>query len=275
MSQKNSLQTVRPFFKGFSVQNMAPLKFLKGLNFLKNLDFFFFKKSVIPVNSTLNFVGQKGYLTLFLFVRMAKSVKLNRRLRIFRAKKAQESISSFSKFVFSNLKELRINALSTKVVLLNKVFSEKQYNRLLRDFFLKHRFAKDSIFNRRNNLFFDFVKLSCLFSKNFVDLKTYMFILVQTFRFLPKHKHARFFNFIKKNFTVLLENGLKFGGKGSISGLKFLAAGKLKGKMRKKKFSVQVGKVPIQSVDKNVEFVKAHVFTRFGVFGFKLWSYRI
>jgi len=43
MSQKNSLQTVRPFFKGFSVQNMAPLKFLKGLNFLKNLDFFFLK----------------------------------------------------------------------------------------------------------------------------------------------------------------------------------------------------------------------------------------
>merc|ERR1712022_58391 len=131
-------------------QNMAPLKFLKGLNFLKNLDFFFLKKSVIPINSSLNFVGQKGYLTLFLFVRMAKSVKLNRRLRIFRAKKAQESISSFYKFVFSNLKELRINALSTKVVLLNKVF-------------------------------------------------------------FPKHKHARFFNFIKKNFTVLLENGLKFG----------------------------------------------------------------
>ena len=60
----------------------------------------------------------------------------------------------------------------------------------------------------------------------------------------------------------------------SIYGIKFSIAGKFKGKLRKSRVSIQVGKVPVQSISKDVEFSKTNVFTRYGVFGLKLWIYR-
>jgi hypothetical protein len=275
MSQKNALQTLRPAFKSTNLINLAPLKFLKAFNFLRYLNDFFAKKSILIVDNSLNFIGEKAQLSLSFFVQTAKVIRFSRRVKTSSIKFNQADKFIFSDFILKELKEIKVNCLSLKFILLNKVFLEKQNSRLLKLFYLKHRFFKDSLFNRRNNLFFDFLKISCLFSKGLVNLKTFMFALVQTFRFLPKQKHARFLNFINRNFAMLLEEGLKKNSKGSIAGLKFLVAGKLKGKLRKKKFSIQVGKVPIQSIDKNVDFVRAHVFTRYGAFGFKLWSYRI
>ena len=58
-----------------------------------------------------------------------------------------------------------------------------------------------------------------------------------------------------------------------IGGIKFSLAGKFKGKLRKSKVFIQEGKVPVQSISKDVEFCKTFVFTRYGVFGFKLWVF--
>ena len=53
--------------------------------------------------------------------------------------------------------------------------------------------------------------------------------------------------------------------------VKFLIGGRLKGKLRKKRFFIQTGTVPVQSISKDIEFNRLHIFSKYGVFGFKLW----
>jgi ribosomal protein S3 len=55
-----------------------------------------------------------------------------------------------------------------------------------------------------------------------------------------------------------------------IKGIKFVINGKIKGKTRSTSNSISFGKVPTQSVSKNIDYSKIHVFTIYGVFGFKL-----
>jgi len=274
MGQKANLQTLRPLLKSINLFTFSPIEFLKGLNFLNYLNSFFNKKGILLINTTLNFIGRKAQISLTFFIRTAKTFKFNRQIRFCRVKKNQNFVNFFANFLFKKLKFLEINTLALKIMIVNRFFSRLKKNRFLQILYFKHRFFKDSLFSRRQNLFFDFLKISYLFSKNIVNSKNFIFILGQIFRFLPKNKHARFFIFVKKIFTVLVEKGVKDGSTNSILGLKFLIAGRLKGKLRKKKHTIQLGKIPSQTISKNIDFGKIDVFTRYGVFGFKLWTYR-
>lgn len=60
----------------------------------------------------------------------------------------------------------------------------------------------------------------------------------------------------------------------SLSGIKFIIKGKLKGKRRKSNSIVTIGQMPIQSFYKQIEFSKVSAFTVYGTFGLKLWVYR-
>jgi ribosomal protein S3 len=62
-----------------------------------------------------------------------------------------------------------------------------------------------------------------------------------------------------------------FGYDKSILGLKLLIGGRLKGKLRKKKIFIQTGKIPVQTIAQDIEFTRLHVFSKYGVFGFKFW----
>ena len=100
--------------------------------------------------------------------------------------------------------------------------------------YLTHRSFRDSVFARRDNLFFDYLKITFLFSKGLVNLEVFLFFLAEIFKFLPKHKHVRFMNLLKKTFAILV-NSSSLKETNSLGGIRFAAAGKLKGKLRKSK----------------------------------------
>lgn len=273
MSQKGNLQSIRPFLRSSSLFNLSGSQNLKSLNFVNFFNSFFNKNFIVPINTTFNFVGNKGELTLILFSRSVKILRFSRRLRALKKNVEHKAWSLFSTLVLDKLKMLGINLISLKIILINKIFSKTKKNRFLQILYLTHRSFRDSVFARRDNLFFDYLKITFLFSKGLVNLEVFLFFLAEIFKFLPKHKHVRFMNLLKKTFTILV-NSSSLKETNSLGGIRFAVAGKLKGKLRKSKTSIQMGKLPVQSISKNVEFAKNHVFTRYGVFGFKLWTFR-
>jgi ribosomal protein S3 len=55
-----------------------------------------------------------------------------------------------------------------------------------------------------------------------------------------------------------------------VRGIKFVINGKIKGKTRSSSNIISFGKIPTQSISKVVDYSNIHVFTVYGVFGFKL-----
>ena len=132
------------------------------------------------------------------------------------------------------------------------------------------------LFNRRFNLFIDFLKINSLFLKSKISSRLYLFILGQIFRILPKSKHGRFLLFLKVLFKNLIDISKYSKNKDVISilGIKLLISGRLKGKPRSGTSCIQVGSVPSQSIEQNVDFSKIHVYTLYGAFGFKIWVHK-
>ena len=147
---------------------------------------------------------------------------------------------------------------------------------LLNAFYKSFKRFVGVLFNRRFNLFIDFLKINALFLKSKVSSKVYLSLLGQIFRILPKSKHGRFLLFLKLLFKALID--ISENSKNSfikpILGVKLLISGKLKGKPRSTVSCIQVGSVPSQSIDKNVDFSKIHVYTLYGAFGFKIWIHK-
>jgi ribosomal protein S3 len=78
--------------------------------------------------------------------------------------------------------------------------------------------------------------------------------------------------FLERIFTIFLNlpSSDSSLSKSKIKGLKFILSGRIQAKLRSSKEIIQVGKVPSQSIEKNIEFSKIHVYTLFGAFGLKL-----
>ena len=175
-----------------------------------------------------------------------------------------------SKIVNLFLGEFKI--FCTTTVLLNLQIINKDINNLSFNFFYWKikRFAS-LLFVRRFNLFIDFIKILVLFAHNKISVTIFLSFLAQVFRRLPKRNHNRFLFFLKFLFQTLLKKDKNVS---NVFGIKFIVAGRLLGKMRANSSRLQVGVVPIQSIDKYIEFSKLHVYTLYGAFGFKLWIYR-
>lgn len=268
MGQKSNLTTIRKFLKHINLLTFSSKEFLIGFNLLEFFNRFCNLKNIFVVNTALNFIGTKAYLTLLIFVRSVKIKKLQKRIKFQLSTKRKDSfknITFFSQFFLKKLEQLKINFLNLKIILINKQLIKEK--KLLRFFYLRNQFFRESLFPRRYNLFFDFLKISCLLALKKIPSKTFLYFLGQIFKFLPKKKHARFFSFVKKVFSLF------FNVKTNIMGLKLLIGGRLKGKLRKKKIFIQLGKIPSLTISKDIEFNRIHVFSKHGVFGFKFWVY--
>ena len=162
------------------------------------------------------------------------------------------------------------NLFSISIVNLNN-FLDKS---ILTLFYKRLKNFVGVLFNRRFSLFIDFLKINTLFIQSKLPLKVYLNVLGQIFKILPKHKHNRFLLFLKIVFQTLILNSTSDSSNGNILGIKLLINGRLKGKPRSNLTCIQVGSTPIQSLSKNVDFAKTHVYTLNGVFGFKIWVYK-
>jgi hypothetical protein len=133
------------------------------------------------------------------------------------------------------------------------------------------------LFERRFTLFIDFIKLTTLYFFSKIDLKTYLYVLSKVFKYVRKDTHNQFLVFVKRLFTILIEQSYNFYlyDTQSFSGVKFIINGRLNGQPMASTFNFHLGTIGIQSLNKNVEYAKVHTFTQqLGVFGFKIWVYK-
>ncbi len=279
MGQKSNTLTLRSNLKknlSFLNYDKDLKTFLEGFNFLNFIEKFLNKKNILVTKKEFNFVNNRYNLNLGLFY---KTIKLTN------YKKRSLKVTTTSKALIRNKvgKNLSLSALFLKkflilknnLILLNIHLINSQVNEsLLKNIYQKTSRFMNILFLRKFSLFIDFLKISALFYQKKILVSTFLYILGQIFRVLPKRKHSRFLFFLKFIFQLFVN---EFSGKnfeGKIKGIKFVINGKLQGKTRASSSCIQIGAVPIQSINENIEFSKLHVYTIYGAFGFKIWVCR-
>jgi hypothetical protein len=271
MGQKSNVVSLR-YFKVSKLYNRLNIQeFLYSFSFLKFLNFLFLKKKLFLTSSFFFFFENKIFLTCFLFFRVAKL------LRFKKLKKKKLKLKLFNNFfkiknIFQNLRFLKNNLIIFTFINLN-IYLKKQKKKINKIFKLFKKLGL-LIFPRRFNFFLDFIQLSVLFLENKITIKFFISIICEIFRILQKKMHSKFFIFINKYFQFLVSNPFKKKIY-NLLGIKFCINGKLKGKTRSNSYTFTAGTVPIQSIKACIDYSKAHAFTIYGVFGIKLWVYRV
>jgi hypothetical protein len=237
--------------------------FLYSSELFSVLNFLLLKKNIFISKNIVLFSTNICCITLFIYFKtnttliykkLLKKLSLNIKASLF-----SRNAKLFTFFVNTNLKVFKNSLVNLKIYNLNTKINKK----IIFVFYKELKFFKQSLFIRRYSLFIDFFKMTSLFLISKINLYSYLFLLADIFRFLHKKKHSKYILFLKNLFLKLHFYGIK--------GLKLTINGKLKGKTRASTVSIIVGSVPIQTVDKAVLFKKTHVYTLYGVFGFKLW----
>lgn len=278
MGQKSNILTVRNSKTNLNLKKNNSKVFLYGLKFFELINTLLLRKDILLVNKTLNFVNNQSFYTLELFYRTKKLAlyKNKKKRKIKETGQVKATFGSNPSFLnlFSNaFKKLATNLFVFKFVVLNNFIDKNVVLQLFREF----RSFFYLLFNRRFNLFVDFLKLTFLLYINKVQVSTYLFLLSQIFKVLPKKAHNRFLVFLELVFKSLIEKKLSSKRNlyfSTISGIKFIMNGKIRGRMRASSKCISIGTIPIQSLQKNIEFYKTHVYTLYGAFGFQIWLYR-
>jgi hypothetical protein len=278
MGQKSNTLTLRTnIYNNLSFLNQTKeLKaFLQAFKYLNFLDKFFSKKNLIVIQKELNFINNRCNLNLVLFYKTVKLTVYKKRMSKFsnRTNSFFVSESKVKRLFTEKFKNLNNNLVLLKTKIVNNQIDEA----LLKIFYHKTSRFMGVLFLRKFSLFIDFLKISSLFYQKKVFASTFLYILGQIFKVLPKRKHNRFLFFLKYIFQTFVQDiGIKTVLKtNKIKGIKFVINGKLQGKTRASSSCIQIGSVPVQSIDKNIEFSKLHVYTIYGAFGFKIWVHRI
>jgi hypothetical protein len=272
MGQKSNTLTLKKTQKSLSFQgNVKESKnFLYGVTFLSFLEQLLHQKNVTLTDRTLNFVNNEVYLSLTLFFKTTKlKIYKKKYIRSLKLSKKQDYIT---RFIVSEFSLLKSSLISLNLRVINKEVNEK----LAKFLYIKTRRFIKTLLTRRFSLFADFIKTTSLFCENKISISAYLILLAQIFRVLRKKSHSRFLFFLRELFDLLIINKTKkkLSLDHDISGMKFIIKGKLRGKTRASSSCIQAGPVNIQSIEKKICFAKVHVYSLYGVFGFRLWVYR-
>ena len=266
MGQKSILLTLRKN-KNSNLANLQYKNFIYPIIFLRYLKKLFHQKKIFLINSSFNIAGNQTVLSLQLFFQTVRINKFKRNILFFKKK-----ASKFPKFLnmYSELLAfLKTNLIFLKVINFNKYINKSAFLRL----FSKFKKYHNTLFPRRFNFFIDFIKISVLFLYSKINAHFYLEILGQIFKILPKRRHNLFFSFVELFFSTLITDFQQLNTI-TLNGVKFMLCGRITAKPRAKFKYFQVGKIPAQSIDANIQFSKLHVYTFYGVFGLKIWTYR-
>lgn len=274
MSQKSNLITIRKKNKielisqntkiwsslYFLIENMSRLFYLKGVWILKS--FCAFDTNLVSLNLFLYY--KKAKLSIY----RKKIIKKKYIMNVYIKNKL------FSTLFYNYINILGYNFFDFNILNLNFYINKKKLVSIYKE--LK-RFSFN-IFKRRFNLFIDFLKMTILFFDSFIGVSSYIKIWALIFKNLHKRLHGKFFFFVKTVINFLLKFDLvsknkKKNPKFSFAGLKFLLSGRIRGKSRSSSTLIQLGSVPTQTITKKIDFASSHVYTLYGVFGIKIWSY--
>jgi hypothetical protein len=272
MGQKTNLKTLRNLKNNniITLDNNNLKKKFDELDFKRNIIHLFFKKKIIVTNIVSSCINNCLFLNLNLFFCSSTISFLKKKLKK-KQKKIQKTLEKKNYIKFLNLFQKQFNL--DKLILNTQVLNYKVSKKITKYIYFKNKKFINSLFSRRQQLFYDILKISTLFYKNLISSEILLKLLVLTFKILPKKKHKIFINFIKNLFNILVSDLFKKDIKKSIIGIKFLVNGKIGGKTRSSSNLIIVGNIPTQTISKNVNFCFCHANTIYGTFGFKLWTH--
>lgn len=285
MGQKSNVLTIRKVGVNFNSHEKNDKQFIVLYTILQHLQKLFLKVDVCLLNWSFQKSSNKIYLNFDIFFRTRKLIKYRKFFKKLKLKNIKSNVRSY--YINSIIKFIKSKfsffLISLKFSVSNNLLLKKNklHTKLLFEFYDLFRRYSKLLFPRRVNFFLDFIKLSVLLFCGFLKISFFIKLLAEVFTILQKKRHSFFFQFIKFFFITLINYNVKsfsvitnktFFNK--ISGIKFIVAGKLKGKPRASTLNMSLGIVPIQSLGLNIEYSKQHIYTRYGVFGFKLWLNR-
>jgi len=259
MANPSNLATLRTNSE-LKVSEFNTKKFLFNLLFIKYLEKSLKNKNIFIQNCSMNVVSNNLHINMYCFF---STKKMNFYRSLLNSKKRRKNLKkkqSLFSFFYSLKSEFKMVVFSIKT--LNKFINTEN----ILFFYLNFKKFRGLLFGRKLNLFYDFLKITSLFVNKHLSISSFLYYISQLFCFLIKKKHNSFLFFLKTLFQLLV-NEKKYG----IAGLKFLISGKISGKTRSGSHKILVGSVPLQSLNKNIQMSKSHVYTIYGVFGFKLW----
>jgi len=169
------------------------------------------------------------------------SKQLTENLKIFKNKKITVMFQNINKGSSLKLNQQQLNIFKKTLLLLRKDF--------------KYGFFKETI----NVLFISVQKKqSAMFLADFIAL--------QLERLTKTKRHKYFLMFLKKTLVVLSKTSLCY-----VAGIKIIVTGRLNSAPRTKKSIVLIGKVPLQTIEKKIDFHQSIAYTSVGTIGIKVW----
>lgn len=218
-------------------------------------------KSLFIFFKFLNFLKADGSKNLKkykkLYTNKNKNIKINNELK------------KYKKLPY--IKDLK-NHLSTNICNFFKIekvfifnfntgFPKKKNNR-----FIKHFFGKD--FYRKN-----FLDISNLVVSSLVN-KSSKILSIGIAEILKKLiKHNQFLRLLNKILFTYYKYFSLFKKKKIIKGYRIEIKGKINGKPRKKKRVISSGPMPFSSINCNISYFFSESFTKYGIFGIKVWLF--
>jgi len=201
MGQKSNILTVRNVKSNLNLKKNNSKLFLYGFKFLELLNTVTFSKDILLTEKTLNFVNNQCFYNLELFYRTKKLVTYKNKKKT-HLKNDNSLKTTFAKqnsvltLFLNQFKTLHSNLFVFNFKVLNNFIDKNivlQLFRTFRSFFYV-------LFNRRFNLFVDFLKLTFLLYVSKIPVSAYLFLLGQIFKVLPKKTHNRFLVFFRISF---------------------------------------------------------------------------
>jgi len=274
MGQKANLNSLRKTVKKSLLINTTNSDLLiKSLVFLNFFEKFCNSKNILISSKTISLINNKIFFNFEVFYRTNKLMFYKKTPNI----KSKLNLKKFSKVEvssflcdFFNRNTYNLIVLNLKILNLNLI--KNDYLKSLKQMYVFNKRFLFVLFDRRLNLFIDFLKITVLFLFNKTSINLFLFVLCQTFKNISKSKHTKFLLFLRELFFFVINFNFKAPNfENSILGLKLVINGKMKGKTRASSICIKKGSVPIQSLSKKIEYSKSHVFTRYGAFGFQIW----
>jgi hypothetical protein len=215
--------------------------------------------SIIECNNTQNLIKPKS----------------KKRIKILRTYKNNLKLKNYK-----NIKHLRSNSFSEQLLESLSKYVNKKFN-----IFITFQNVNKGLSLNLTNFQTNFLKKKLLelrresrnqFFKETVNILVISAIRENSAQLLAEFiayqlgniKRHTFFLIFVKRFLITLISEEKFS---NISGVKFAIKGRFNGVPRARKRIYEAGKVPIQTIDSNVDYYQATSYTPNGTFGVKVW----
>ena len=215
--------------------------------------------------------------TLFIFFKFLNFLKFDlkkinkkyKKLSLSKGGKSDNKLQKYKKLPFiKNLKKhLSINI--SKFFKIEKVFIfcfSGGFPKKLNNRFIKFFFKKD--FYRQNFLYISNFVLLALINKSSKVLSLGISMVLKKLV-----KHNQFLRLLSKVLFIYYKYFSLLKKKKTIKGYRIEIKGKINGKPRKKKRVISSGPMPFSSVDCNISYYFSESFTKYGIFGVKVWLF--